>query len=106
MNLGIIISTNEPEIVWNAYRLANFALKEGDNVRVFLLGRGVESEAGSDEYNVKEQIRQFVSKSGEIYACGTCMKSRQIESRNTCPLSSMKDLYLLVKGSDKVLNFG
>ncbi len=105
MNLGIIISTSEPETVWNVYRLANFALNEGNKVRVFLLAKGVESEAGSKEYDVKEQIAQFVSKGGEIYACGTCMKSRQMDSRDTCPLSSMKDLYQIVKDSDKILTF-
>jgi len=106
MKLGIIINTNEPETVWNAYRLANFALNEGDNVKVFLLARGVESESGSERYNVKKQIAQFISKGGEIYACGTCMKSRQMNSKNTCPLSSMKDLYQIVKESDEVLTFG
>ena len=106
MNLGIIISTDEPETVWNVYRLANFALNEGDKVKVFLLARGVESEMGSEKYNVKEQITQFVSKGGEIYACGTCLNSRQMDSRDTCPVSSMKDLYQIVKESDKVLSFG
>ena len=106
MKLGIIISTDEPETVWNAYRLANFALNEKDNVKVFLLARGVESETGSKKYNIKEQIDHFTSKGGEIYACGTCMKSRQMDSRDTCPLSSMKDLYQIVKDSDKVLTFG
>ena len=106
MKLGIIISTDEPEAVWNIYRLANFALNEGDKVKVFLLAKGVESEVGSEKYNVKEQIDQFTSKGGEIYACGTCLKSRQMDSRDTCPLSSMKDLYQIVKESDKVLTFG
>mgnify|MGYP001570533905 CR=1 FL=1 len=106
MKLGIVISTSEPETVWNAYRLANFALNEKDNVKVFLLARGVESEFGSEKYNIKEQISQFVSKGGEIYACGTCMKSRQMNSRETCPISSMKDLYQIIKESDKVLAFG
>src|SRR3989344_5268260 len=106
MKFGIIISTNEPETVWNAYRLANYSLKEGDNVKVFLLAKGVESEAGSEKYNVRGQINQFISKGGEIYACETCMKSRQIKEKNTCPLSSMKDLYQIVKESDKVLSFG
>jgi len=106
MKIGIIISTDEPETVWNAYRLANFSLKEGDGVKVFLLARGVESEIGSERYNVKEQIDQFVSSGGEIYACGTCMKSRQMDSKDTCPLSSMKDLYQIVKESDKLLTFG
>jgi uncharacterized protein involved in oxidation of intracellular sulfur len=106
MKLGIVLSTDEPETVWNAYRLANFALNEGDDVKVFLLAKGVESEAGSEKYNVKEQLNQFVSKGGQISACGTCMRSRQIESRDTCPISSMKDLYQIVKESDKILTFG
>jgi len=106
MKLGIIISTNEPETVWNAYRLANFSLIEGDNVKVFLLARGVESETGNEKYTVKKQIVQFLSKGGEIYACETCMKLRQMENRDTCPISSMKDLYQIVKESDKILTFG
>jgi len=106
MKLGIVISTNEPETVWNAYRLANFALNEGDKVKVFLLAKGVESETESEKYNVKEQISSFLKNGGEILACGTCMKSRHIDSRDTCPLSSMKNLYQIVKESDKVLTFG
>jgi len=106
MKLGIIIGTDEPETVWNVYRLANFALNEGDDVKVFLLAKGVESEVGSEKYNIREQIDKFTFKGGEIYACGTCMESRQIDSRDTCPLSSMKDLYQIVKESDRVLTFG
>jgi|SRR3989338_4165134 len=106
MNLGIVISTDEAELVWNAYRLANFALKEGDKVRVFLLARGVESEVKHTKDNIEEQVRKFLSNGGEIYACGTCMKSRQMDSRDTCPLSSMSDLYRIIKESDKVLTFG
>ena len=106
MKIGIVISTSEPELVWNAYRLGNYALNEGEQVRTFLLGRGVESEAGSEKYNVKEQVIKFVSNGGEIYSCGTCMKSRQIESRETCPISTMKNLYQIIKESDRVLTFG
>jgi sulfur relay (sulfurtransferase) complex TusBCD TusD component (DsrE family) len=106
MKLGIIISTNEPETVGNAYRLANFSLKEGDSVKIFLLAKGVESEIGSEKYDVKEQISSFLGNGGEILACGTCMKSRQMDSKETCPLSSMKDLYEMIKDSDKVLTFG
>lgn len=106
MKLGIIISTSEPETVWNAYRLVNFALKEGDKVKVFLLAKGVESEVGSKKYNVKEQITQYISKGGQIYACGTCMESRKIKSKVSCPLSSIKELYQIVKESDRVLTFG
>ena len=56
MKLGIIISQTNPETNWNAFRLANFAIKEGDEVKIFLVGEGVEYEASSSEkYNIKEQ---------------------------------------------------
>ena len=42
---------------------------------------------------------------GKIYACGTCIKSREQKETNLCPVSSMKDLYEIVKESDKVVTF-
>lgn len=106
MKLGIVISTNDVETVWNAYRLGNYSLNEGDRVKAFLIGRGVESEVEHTHYNIGEQITKFLEAGGEIYACGTCMKSRKIEGRNTCPISTMKDLYQIIKESDKILTFG
>ena len=105
MKLGIIISQTDSETVWNAYRIGTFALEHGDSVRTFLLGRGVESEAEHPKFNVKEQVQKYIQKGGQIYACGTCMKSRQMDSTDTCPLSTMKDLYDIIKDSDKVLTF-
>jgi uncharacterized protein involved in oxidation of intracellular sulfur len=45
MKIGIVIYSNDAETVWNAFRLGNFALKERDEVKVFLLAKGVEAEA-------------------------------------------------------------
>ena len=105
MKLGLIISQAEPETVWNAYRLGTFALERGDSVKTFLLGKGVESEVEHPKFNVPKQITKYIEAGGEIYACGSCMKSRQMDSRDTCPLSTMKDLYDIVNESDKVLTF-
>jgi len=105
MKLGIVISQTELETVWNAYRLGIYALDKGDSVRAFLLGQGVESEVEHPKFNVKEQVAKYLEKGGEIYACGTCMKSRNMDSTTSCPLSTMKDLYDLVNESDKVLTF-
>ncbi len=86
-------------------RFANFALKEGDDVRVFLLGKGVECEKLEDErFNVPEQMRAFVDAGGKIYACGTCLKIRESEAE-LCPISTMRDLYEIVKESDGLLTF-
>ena len=107
MKLGIIISQTNSETVWNVFRLANFSIKQGDEVKIFLIGAGVEYESGSSEkYNIQEQTTEFLkSDSAKILACGTCLKSRNKEATATCPMSSMKDLYELIKESDKILTF-
>jgi uncharacterized protein involved in oxidation of intracellular sulfur len=92
--------------VWNAFRLANFALKEGDKVKVFLLAKGVECESlDTNKFKVTEQMRSFIDNGGEILACGTCLKIRHSEGSETCPLSTMKDLYDLINESDKIVTF-
>ncbi len=105
MKLGIIISQTDPETAWNAYRFSVYALEQGDSVKTFLLGQGVESEVEHPKFNVKEQICVYIEKGGEIFACGSCMKSRKMESSDSCPLSTMKDLYDIVKESDKIVTF-
>ncbi len=106
MNIGIIIYSNDPETVWNVFRFGNFALKEGDKVKVFLLAKGVECESlDTDKFKVTEQIRSFLNSGGKIFACGTCLKIRQSEGSEICPLSTMKDLYEIVKESDRIISF-
>lgn len=105
MKLGIIIYSTDAEAVWNAFRLGVFSLKEGDTVKVFLLAKGVECEKLIDEkFNVVEQMQLFVDEGGEIFACGSCLQIRNSEGTELCPLSTMKDLYEIIKESDKIIN--
>jgi len=107
MKFGIIIGTNEAEVVWNAFRFGNTSLKANHEVKAFLINKGVEIEDIKDEkYNVKEQTDLFIENKGQILACGTCLKSRKKEGSDVCPISTMKDLLNLVEKSDKVLTFG
>ena len=107
LKIGIVISTNDPETVWNAFRLGNVALKASHTVKVFLVNKGVEAEdIKSEKFNVKEQIAAFIGDKGELLACGTCMKARLKESSNYCPIATMKDLLTIVEESDKILTFG
>lgn len=46
----------------------------------------------------------FVSKGGEIFACGTCLKIRNSGGTELCPLSTMKDLYEIIRDSDRVIS--
>ena len=48
MKIAMVISQTNPEVVFNAFRLANFSRKEGDDVRVFLLAEGVELDRIED----------------------------------------------------------
>ncbi len=50
-------------------------------------------------------MRELVEKGGRILACATCLKIRNSEGTELCPLSTMKDLYELIRNSDKVVSF-
>jgi uncharacterized protein involved in oxidation of intracellular sulfur len=107
MKIGVVISTNEPEVVWNAFRFGVTALASKHEVKVFLMNTGVEIEdIKSKKYNVKEQVGSFIENKGQILACGTCLKSRQKQESNVCPISTMSDLLKLIEESDKILTFG
>lgn len=106
MKLGLIVYSNDPETVWNAFRLGNYALKEGDEVKAFLSGKGVESETiDTDTFKVTEQMRSFVEGGGAVFACGTCLKIRQSTGTETCPMSTLADLYEIVEENDKIITF-
>lgn len=105
-NLGIVIYSNDTETVWNAFRLANFALTQKDTVNIFLLGKGVEAQnLTSDKFDVKKQMETFVAVGGQILACGTCLKIRNEQGTQLCPLSTLADLYAIIKQSDKIITF-
>jgi len=106
MKIGVIISSNDAETCWNALRYANYSLVQKDEVKIFLISKGVEYEKISTEkYNTIEQAEKFLQGGGKILACGTCIKSRDQKESNLCPINSMKDLYEIVKESDKVVTF-
>ena len=107
MKIGVVIGTNEAEVVWNAFRFGVTSLKANHEAKVFLINKGVEIEdIKNEKYNVREQADLFIENKGRILACGTCLKSRQKEGSNICPISTMKDLLKLVEESDKILTFG
>ncbi|MCL5965636.1 MAG: DsrE family protein [Deltaproteobacteria bacterium] len=106
MRLAIVISQTNPEVVFNALRLANFSRKEGDGVNVFLLAEGVERDRIDDpKFDVRGQAESFLQAGGRILACGTCLKLRNSSGSELCPLSTMKDLHTLIREADRVVTF-
>lgn len=104
MKLGMIISQTEPETVFNALRLALYSLQQGDQVRIFLSGKGVDIDNIEDsQFDVKGQAQKVLDAGGEFLPCGTCLKLRNSEGSEICPLSTLKDHYEVIRDSDKVI---
>jgi uncharacterized protein involved in oxidation of intracellular sulfur len=106
MKLAMVISQTNPEVVFNAFRLANFSRKAEDEVKVFLLAEGVELDRIDDpKFDVRGQAESFLQAGGQILACGTCLKIRNSSGTELCPLSTMKDLHALIREADRVVTF-
>jgi uncharacterized protein involved in oxidation of intracellular sulfur len=107
MRLGVILETNDPERVWNAFRLANTALDAGHAVEVFLLGDGVDApDVETDRFNPHGVMRKFVREGGSLLACGTCLDSRDVEPDDLRPRSTMADCLRVVEDADRLLTVG
>ena len=105
-SIGIVVYSNDVETVWNALRFANHSKKEGDEVSVFLLGKGVEvDKLVKENKDVDEQVNKLLASGGTILGCGTCLESRNNTSPAICKFSSMKDLYELIRKNKIVLTF-
>lgn len=105
MKLGVIIETKEYEKAWNGLRFAVTAKMSDHEVKVFLMGEAVECEGLTHEvYNVDAQLKTFIEVGGEVLACGTCMRSRNLTS-DICPISSMIDCVEMVEWADKTVTF-
>lgn len=106
LKMAVIISTNDAETVWNAFRIANYAAGEKDSVSVFLLGKGVEVQKIKDkDFDVQDMMKQFIDNGGKVLACGTCLRMREMDGTKQCPVSTLSELYDLIKTSDKILTF-
>ena len=106
MKLGIVIYSNDPETVWNAFRFGNFALSMGNEVKIFLLGKGVEFESlNRDVFQVTEQLQTFINNGGKIFACGTCLEIHELKPSEIYTVATLNDLYEIVTESDKIVTF-
>jgi sulfur relay (sulfurtransferase) complex TusBCD TusD component (DsrE family) len=104
--LGLVLTQTDPETVFNVFRVAQYALEQGDEVSVFLLGKAVELDRIQDAtYNVQEKAQAFLASGGRILACGTCLQMHGSTGSKLCPISTMQDLYELIRASDRVLTF-
>ncbi len=106
MKLGIVVYSNDAETVWNAFRIANFTLALGDSVSAFLIGQGVTFESvGAAPFDVNGQVQTFLRTGGKLLACGTCLEIHGIKPTELYRVSTLKDVYEILRESDRVLSF-
>lgn len=104
MKLGMVITQTDAETVFNALRLALYSLEQGDKVRIFLSGKGVDiDKIGDSKFDVRTQAQKVLDAGGEFLACGACLKLRNSEGSEVCPLSTLKDQYEIVRDSDRLV---
>ena len=105
-DIGIVISSGDPETVFNGLRLAIAAQSKGDTVVIFVIGKAEDVFMhDSSKFDVVKTSEQFVAKGGDIYACATCAKMRHTDNVQMCTITSVFDLYEIVKRSRKIVSF-
>ncbi len=66
-NLVILLS-KDPERAWNALRIVLGLLLEGEKVKIFLTGEGVEvPDIEHPKFNVKELLKKILDRGGEFF---------------------------------------
>lgn len=69
MQMLIVLSSDSPEIKWNAVRLGNVLLEQGEDVTLFLNGPAVALDKGdTDAFRIAEQARLFALSEGVLAA--------------------------------------
>ena len=69
MNVAMVICQETPEVIWNAFRLANMMLEGMDDVSIFLNGPSVKYEqSDSEQFPVKELAKIFTLSEGVLLA--------------------------------------
>ena len=105
-DLAIVIYSGDAETVWNALRLATYSQSRGDSVIIYVLGKGVDVfMAKSDTFGIKVLSDKFWWNGGQILTCATCAKLRKTEVVKSCTITSLADLYEIIRRSKKVITF-
>lgn len=106
MKFGIIINSNDPETVWNAFRFALKPLSKGDEVKVFLAGKGVEAEhLDTEQFQITQMMSDVQDMGGQVLCCGSCSEKMRGMIPTACPVGGMNDMYQIIVESDKVITF-
>ncbi len=69
MNIALVACSDNPEILWNCFRLGNLMLEQMDEVTIFLDGPSVNyAHLSSEKYPIHTQAKLFTLSEGVLHA--------------------------------------
>ena len=69
MKILFIVCQDNPEVLWNSFRLANIMLEEMEDVTIFLNGPSVKyEELDSEKFPLKNLAKVFTLSEGQLFA--------------------------------------
>ncbi len=69
MNIALISCSDNPEILWNCFRLGNLMLEQMDEVTIFMDGPSVNyTTLSSEKYPILDQAKLFTLSEGLLQA--------------------------------------
>ncbi|HID70625.1 MAG TPA: sulfur reduction protein DsrE [Desulfobacterales bacterium] len=69
MNIGLVACSDNPEILWNCFRLGNLMLEQMEEVTIFLDGPSVNyATLNSENYPINDQAKLFTLSEGVLQA--------------------------------------
>ncbi len=69
MNVAMILCQDNPEIIWNCFRLSNMMLEGMEEVTIFLNGPSVRYEAlASEQFPLMDLAKLFTLSEGTLLA--------------------------------------
>lgn len=69
MNIGLMVCSGDPEVVWNAFRMGNLMLEQMDDVTIFLNGPAVRyASLASEDLPLTELAKVFTLSEGVLLA--------------------------------------
>ncbi len=69
MNVGMMICSGEPEVIWNALRMGNLMLERMDEVTIFLNGPAVRYQSMATEaFPLADLAKVFTLSEGVLLA--------------------------------------
>lgn len=115
MSVTLIINASPygTELPYNALRLAEALLVNGEWVELFLMGDGIHTarrgqDPRSAHASLEAMLMGLVERGVIVAACGTCCQTRGVEEADLIEgvsIATIHDMAALVTKSDRTLSF-